>query len=213
MELDDFKNIFREKAPGNSSKSKEEIETLMHKKTTSALEKIMRNMVIEIALSFVVCIALAITLLYIKPSGLPLFLAALTVAVVTLQAAFFYPSFQKFRLLHKSGSENLIIWLTELIDTLEKFIKAYHRYIAWGLPLGGLIGGVIGYMESDEELPIPTISLDFIQSKFLYILILLLIGFLMFRLAYWFAYYTIKKLYSKYLNELKESKEELSKEN
>jgi hypothetical protein len=135
------------------------------------------------------------------------------VAVVILQAAFFYPSFQKFRLLHKSGSENLIIWLNELIETLENFIKAYHRYIAWGLPLGGLIGGVIGYMESDEELPIPTISLDFIQSKFLYILVLLLIGFLMFRLAYWFAYYTIKKLYSKYLDELKSSKEELLKEN
>ena len=44
MELDDFKNIFREKTRANSSKSKEEIESLLHKKTTSALEKIMRNM-------------------------------------------------------------------------------------------------------------------------------------------------------------------------
>jgi hypothetical protein len=213
MELDDFKNIFREKTQSNSSKSKEEIETLLHKKSTSALEKIMRNMVVEIAISFLVCIVLAIALISIKPSGIPLLLAVLTMAAVFIQLAFFYPSFQKFRQLHKSGSENLIIWLNELIETLENFIKAYHRYIAWGMPLGGLVGGTIGYMESDKDLPIPTLSLDFIQSKFLYIAIVLAIAIIMFRITYWFAYYTVKKLYSRYLDALKASKEELMKEN
>ena len=213
MELDDFKNIFREKTQANSSKSKEEIESLLHKKTTSALEKIMRNMIVEIVFSFVICIALSIGLLTIKHTGLPLLVAILTMAIVFIQAAFFYPSFQKFRLLHKTGSDNLINWLTQLIETLERFIKAYKRYIAWGIPAGGLVGAAIGISDSDNEIPIPTLSLDFIQSKLIFILIVLAIGILLFRLAYWFADYTIRKLYIKYLEELKSHKEELLKEN
>jgi hypothetical protein len=213
MELDDFKNIFREKAQGNSSKSKEEIETLMHKKSTSALEKIMRNMVIEITLSFVVCIALAIALLSIKPAGIPLLLAVLTMAAVFIQVAFFYPSFQKFLQLHKSGSENLIIWLNELIETLENFIKAYRRYIAWGIPLGGLLGASIQLMDTKSEIPVPTIDFEPNVPAALSILILLGFAVVLFGATYWLAYYTVKKLYSKYLDGLKASREELMKEN
>ena len=213
MELDDFKNIFREKTQSNSSKSKEEIEALLHKKSTSALEKIMRNMIVEILLSFAVCIALALYHASIKPNSLRLLLAFLTIAAVLIQVVFFYPSFQRFRQLHKSGSENLIVWLKELIHTLEKFIKAYQRFIAWGIPIGGILGGMIGFMESDEDLPIPTLSLDFIKSEILYIAIILVIAIVIFKFIHWIALYTVKKLYSKYLDELNSSLNELMKEN
>jgi hypothetical protein len=134
-------------------------------------------------------------------------------AAVFIQVAFFYPSFQKFLQLHKSGSENLIIWLNELIETLENFIKAYRRYIAWGIPLGGLLGASIQLMDTKSEIPVPTIDFEPNVPAALSILILLGFAVVLFGATYWLAYYTVKKLYSKYLDGLKASREELMKEN
>jgi uncharacterized membrane protein len=213
MELDDFKNIFREKTQVQSSKTKEEIEKLCHAKTTTALEKIMRNMVIEIIFSFIIGIALAVWVLSIKTTGLPLLVAVSAMIIVFVQAALFYPSYMKFKGLQNNNAENLILWISELIITLESFIKAYRRYITWGIPVGGLLGAFIGISDNENELDIPTLSSQDHDSSWLFFIITLAFAAFLFYLAYQLAYYTIRKLYSKYLDELKSTQAELLKEN
>lgn len=210
MELDDLKNIWS--GLGESvKKTDQELLAITRKKSHTALEKVMRNMMMEIIVAAVMCVALSIGLyFYMKINAFAWFLGIGVLATV-LQAWLFYKPYRLMQALSTATSTNLKDWLNQVLFTIETFIKQYKRFMMWALPISMVIGAMIGFSESDNDaflpLPDPQVENDIVFFIGIIGFALLLIAF-----AYGYVYWVIRYLYQKYLTEIKACLQSLEEE-
>ncbi len=206
MELEEFKNLFNKHNSSLPSESTAEIARIIHKKGKSAIEKVLRNMMIELA--FAVIAAGASLVFAIQYQGATSFkwFAAIIIVVLILQSLLFIPVYRKIKKLRDQQSDALKNWLQSLVDTVETFLNFYKRSMLIAIPIAMLIGGYIGYTVADEpnDPMVPYFEMAFMPVWARLALILgVLVG------VYYYLKWTLHYLYGRYLNQMKAGLKEL----
>lgn len=210
MELDDLKNIWSELGE-SVKKSDQELLAITRKKSHSALEKVMRNMMLEIIVAAIMCVVLAVFLYYYQKINALAWFVAIAVLATVLQTWLFYKPYRLLKQLHTSTYTNLKDWLNQVLHTLELFIKQYKRFMMWALPVSMVIGAMIGFSESnnDDFLPLPDPQ---VENDMAFFIGIIGFGLLMIALAYGYVFWVIHYLYQKYLTEIKSCLQSLEEE-
>lgn len=206
MELDDFKQLYQRKQNADPS-SKENIETLLRKKSLSPMHTMLRNMRIELILGYLLCVILAIYALKEKDDTTTQVLAIAALVLTTAQALLFRPTILRLKKSIDATESDTLTWLRNSVHFLDRFVHLYRRTLHIAMPFAFVIGGIIGFNTSDSENQSAVVeSFDGISNLGLVIIAVVLIG-----LTFWFVNFIIRVFYSKPLNALKASLAELEK--
>jgi len=144
MELDDMKKQLRERlqSPG-AEKSAAELIRLFHKKTETAVGKIRRNMLIEIAFGVVMVTGFGVAA-WLYSSWVVRMMALLMFLTTVVQVPTFYlQSHQLKNIAITQG--NLRETLNSLVFIVGEFIRLYLKYASWVIPFAAVLGGIVGF--------------------------------------------------------------------
>lgn len=206
MELEEFKNLFNKQSSSLPTESAAEIGKMIHKRGQTAIGKVLRNMMLELAFAVVAAGAsLVFALLYKGATSFKWF-AAIMIVVLVLQTLLFIPVYRKIKKLRDQQSDALKIWLKSLVDAVETFLNFYKRSMLISMPIAMLVGGYIGYTIADEpnDPMVPYFEMAFIPVWARLALILgVLVG------VYYYLKWVLHYLYGRYLNQMKAGLKEL----
>ncbi len=212
MELEDFKNIYQKKEGVQPMRSAEELASLVKKRGTTAIEKVVRNLRMELVFGTVLCLVLSVYVFRMPGSYILPYLAGLIIIFMIIQTLVYIPVFKKIKHLHDNNQSSTRLWLKSLIDYMERFIKMYVRSMMITIPAGAVFGGFIGYNSASRAEPDPAVP-DLLNSEDPTVLILVLIlGVLLFIGTFFFLRFAVHYLYGKHLKALKAAYKELGEE-
>jgi len=123
MELEDFKNIYQKKEGATPLRSAEELASLVKRKSTTAIEKVVRNLRMELIFGTVLCVILSVYVFRMPGSYILPYLAGLIIVFMIIQTLVYIPVFKRIKHLHDNNQAATRMWLKSLIDYLERFIK------------------------------------------------------------------------------------------
>ncbi len=148
MELDELKDIWKKKDAGFRLKPEAEIALMLKGSSRSVVDKLIRSVWFELVFTLVSGIALLVYALTL-PSG-ALKWTSVSILVVFLGYSFYY--IKKLTLLKRftHAEDNLKANLTNLIETLDNYLKFYKRsytllypvYFCLALLFGGIERGL-----------------------------------------------------------------------
>lgn len=193
MELDDLKDIWKQN-PLYPQKKAEEIAAMLKSKSTSIIDKLKRNVWIELIFTDLVGIALLIYAFTI-PNG------ALKWMIISILLVFFLYTFyfiKKLLLLNRyEQSQDIKTNLESLAIRLTEYLAFYKRSYAILYPIYFFIGLLFVAVEKGMDEFIHSIS----QPKSLIYLIVMSLVFLF--SSTWFVRWYLKKLYGDHVEKLK----------
>lgn len=212
MELEDFKNIYQKKEGTDVLRSANELASLVKKESTTAIERVVRNLRMELIFGTVMCIVLSVFVFRMPGSYILPYLAGLIIVFMVIQTLVYIPVFKKIKHLHDSNQASTRKWLKSLIDYLERFIKLYIRSMMIAIPTGAVFGGFIGFNAASREEPDPAVP-DLLNSQDPAVLIIIIIVcVLLFIGTFFFLRWAVHYLYGKHLKALKAAYQELGEE-
>lgn len=202
MELDDLKSKLNSKMDNDaSSRTPEELSTYFNRKTISILSKIKRNMWFELMLTIVVVIAFAITYLLYSSLYIRFFMVFTTLFCIVF--SFYIYSLYRRIIRFEQSSFTVKENLQQVITILEKFTRIYYLVSMAMLPFVFVLGIIVGYID---------INASGLVKQFHYVrgLIFYFAWFVFWSVfMYFFTRWYIKKLYGKYVTQLKNQLTEL----
>lgn len=197
MDLDEFKVLLNRQPAADHSE--QELKAMLRKKGHSALDKVIRNLKMELLFGAVMLLGLGLAALVNPESnilrGLGLFLLLLLIA----QFILYRPIGAQLQQLRSSNNHDLLHWLESLHSTLNRFVKYYHLSMAILFPAALIIGGLLGYQSADNanEPMAPK------AEATVWISVVTIVGCLVLIAAsWWFMKWAIRYLYGKYLDQL-----------
>jgi hypothetical protein len=212
MELEDFKNIYQKKDGAQPLRSLEDLASLVKRRGTTAIEKVVRNLRMELIFGTVLCVILSVYVFRMPGSYILPYLAGLIIVFMTIQTLVYIPVFKKIKHLHDNNQSSTRMWLRSLIEYLERFIKLYIRSMMITIPAGAVFGGFIGYNAASREEPDPAVP-DLLNSDDPAVLIIIIIlCVLLFIGTFFFLRWAVHYLYGKHLKALKAAYQELGEE-
>jgi len=195
MELDDLKYIWKSKEPGFLPKDESEIAQMLKGKSKSIVGKLMRNVWLELTLTFITGIALLVYALRM-PSGALKWTAS---AILLILVAYTVYYIKKLMLLRRfnPATDNLRATLETLVASLSSYLNFYKRsytilypiYFLLGLLFSLLERGATGFLEA--------------LSRPRTITALLLVASVFYIASTWAVRWTLRKLYGNHLDKLK----------
>ena len=207
IELDDLKNIWSsniENDIGKHAIEQEKIRELLKRRSTNIIEKLRKNLLLEICMFFVCLLLIACVPLYFKSKEVTL-LCGIVIGVVFMPYLIYY--IKKYTELKKffSYNQNIKSNLQLLIAQLEKYLSIYF----WGslllTPISGFLSGfaILYEMKALGFL----LYFDVFSSATLSMIIsfALLLTLLSYPIMKWY----IRKLYGQHLEKLKDCLKEL----
>lgn len=202
MELDDFKSLLKaqqEETP--VTRSAEELEQYTRKTAISVMAKIKKNIRFELRLCIWILPPFA-ALCFIFPSLYMRSIVGLSVFVCLFFAVYLLKLTKKINY-YETTSFSVKESLQQVIDILSRFIQHYFQITMIMLPAAFVFGLVTGYMDVTGNLAIKhfnwTRGLIFYCAFFIFWSIF----------TYFFTKWYIRKMYGKYLQQLKEQLKEL----
>lgn len=212
MELEDFKNIYQKKEEAQPLRSAEQLASLVKRRGTTAIEKVVRNLRMELIFGTLLCVVLSVYVFRMPGSYILPYLAGLIIVFMIIQTLVYIPVFKKIKHLHDNNQSSTRLWLKSLIEYMERFIKMYVRSMMITIPAGAVFGGIIGYNSANRAEPDPAVP-DLLNSEDPTVLILVLIlGVLLFIGTFFFLRFAVHYLYGKHLKALKAAYKELGEE-
>lgn len=207
IELDDLKNIWSsniEKDIGNEAVELEKIRELLKRKSGNIIEKLRKNLLMEIVLFFV-CLLLIMCVPFYFNSNEVSILCFIVIAIIFIPYLIYY--IKKYKELKKfySYHENIKSNLQLLIAQLEKYLSIYF----WGslllTPVSGFLSGfailyemkALGFLLYFDIFSYSTLSMILSFALFLTLL------------SYPIMKWYIRKLYGQHLERLKDCLKEL----
>ncbi len=193
MELDELKNIWKQ-SPPFVHKNTEEIASMLKSKSTSIIDKLKRNVWIELIFTDVVGIALLVYALRI-PSG------SIKWMIISILVIFFLYTFyfiKKLLLLNRfEPGQDIKSNLELLAARLTEYLSFYKKSYAILYPVYFIIGLLFVAVEKGMDKFIDSIT----QPKSLLYLIVMSLVFLF--SSTWFVRWYLKKLYGNHVEKLK----------
>jgi hypothetical protein len=195
MELDELKNIWKQNPAGFQLKDETQLASMLKGKSKSAVEKLKRNVWLELGFIIVAGIALLIYALNL-PSGS---LKWTSVSLIILFVAYSFYYVKKLVLLSsfKPADDHLKANLERLTERLSSYLKFYKRSYTVLYPVYFCLGILFGGLESGSDKFFETIS----ETKT--ILYLVFVALVFYFLSTWCANWILKKLYGNHLEKLK----------
>jgi hypothetical protein len=212
MELEDFKNIYQKKDGAQLLRSAEELTALVKRRGTTAIEKVVRNLRMELIFGTVLCVVLSVYVFRMPGSYILPYLAGLIIVFMIIQTLVYIPIFKRIKNLHDNNESSTRVWLKSLIDYLERFIKLYIRSMMITIPVGALFGGFIGYNAAGRKEPDPAVPDVFNSEDPAVLIIVIIVSVLLFIGTFFFLRFAVHYLYGKHLKSLKAAYQELGEE-
>ncbi len=207
IDLDDLKNIWRDNIDSSIDKQRMEqdkIRTLLNKRSTNIIDKVRKNLLLEIVM-FCVCLVLILIVPFYFRSKEVTFLCSMVIVVVFIPYLIYY--IKKYRELKKffSYHENIKTNLQALVIQLERYLSIYF----WGslllTPISGFLSGfailyemkALGFLLYFDVFSSATLSM------------ILSFALLLTLLSYPVMKWYIHRLYGRHLEKLKDCLKEL----
>lgn len=201
MELESLKDIWNKSLPSETETFEKDIRQMMHQRSKSAIAKMKRNLMIELALMILIYAYAVIQYDHFMP-GLQWFLVGMEVIYLVYFVI-------KYRLLSRmvNPASEVRSSLQKQLNSLENLLRFYLWSGLLLVPMAALVSFWIGYTYSTPaEFPRDN-SLLLITS-----FVILLISILICIPLYFFTKWYIRKLYGRHIEKLKEMMHELSEE-
>lgn len=210
MELEDFKSLYQKKQSSGSELNSAELEQIVRSRSTTAIEKIIRNMWIELGFGAAISLAVGIGAFFVKGSLVYHMCAVLMIVVALAQIIIYRPVFVRLRTLQEASTSTTKAWLEALVAYMEKFVRIYTRTMLISTPAAAIIGGGIGYYAGTKEQPDTMMpeQIDFQNPTDM--LLLLVIGTAVLVFTYFGIKWTVHFFYGKPLQQLKQALSELN---
>lgn len=210
MELDELKKSLNQKLETDHLfRSEEDFAILLQQKANSVISRIRRSLRFEIISCIVILLIFAIIGFTTKYNSLRIYFISFTVIFILFTYIFFY-------LMKKTNQVNndtpVRAHLQSIVTLLEEFVKRYFQFTMALIPVCFIFSFILGY---NEKQPIPEID-SFISKynpKIWVIISLSLVYFGGMSVGlYYFTKWYLRKLYGKYILQLKACIEELGEE-
>lgn len=214
MELDDFKNTFNRLSMHTPKHDLQQLQQLLRQKSNSALHRFLRNFYMEMIISVLFLIVL-LWKVYHKLDAIQTTISfALVIGLALYQFYLFFPTYMNIKKLSENSQLPTRDWVNALVVMVEKFVVSYKRFMLWAIPLGFLIGCLIGFF-ANADIKVDNVW-GFFTIPFAQLLSFILVMTLIVRgLAWLFNRTMVQRLYTRYLDDLKKYQfelDELSKE-
>jgi len=200
MELEDLKSIWKQSESDFQPKNEAEIALMLKGKSISIIEKLKRNVLIE--LIFTICVDVVLLVYAISLEKGAWKSTSISLLVMCTASTIYY--MKKLILISRfQVNENLRETISQLIKNLAGYVKFYKKSYAILYPVYFLLGLLFGALERGTEKYI-----EFLSKPATIIYLILMAG-LFFFVSTWFASWYLKKLYGNHLDKLKRILEEL----
>lgn len=202
MELDDFKSLLKlqQEAPV-TTRSAEELEQYTRRSAVSVMAKVKKSIRFEFKLCIWIILPLA-TLCFIFPSLYMRSIVGLSVFVCLFFVVYMLQLIKKINY-YETASFSVKESLQQVIDILQKFVRHYFQVTMIMLPAAFVFGLITGYMDISAGVHFKTFNwtrgLIFYSAFYIFWSIF----------TYFFTKWYIRKMYGKYLQQLKDQLKEL----
>lgn len=201
MELEDLKSLWQQNKPAYQAKNEEEIALMLKGKSKSIIDKLKRNVWIELMITIASGIGLLIYGLKV-PNGA---FKWTTIALLLMCIAYTFFYVKKLVMLqrHPLTNDNLNITLTILIKNLSGYLKFYRRSYAILYPGYFILGFSFSIIEHG-----PSNILHYL-SRWTTLLTIFILATLFFFFSAKLVKWYLNKLYGNHLERLKALHQEL----
>jgi len=197
MELDDFKQLYRENdSEDRATHSAGELEDCMRSKTRSITGKIKRSILFEFVVA-VFFVALALWSWFHYPSRLTRPFAMLTIALCCIFFLYLGALYKKI-VAYEKAPPAVKDGLRQVITILQQFTRLYFQFTMITLPIVFIFGLIAGYLEITGDARVQ--FFNWFRGILFYTIAFILWWIIM----YFFTRWYIKKLYGNYLMQLQQ---------
>ncbi|MBC7587194.1 MAG: hypothetical protein H7178_02455 [Chitinophagaceae bacterium] len=204
MELDELKTQWQQESTSEQPhKSGAEISVLLTKKTASVIGKLSRNLVMEIIFCCLFILGFTYVALFNSHQSLRIYFSVFSIFCLLFLLVLFY-LLKKIKRLSNTDfpiKQNLI----NIHSIIKEFTKRYFQFTMGLIPICVIFSGYLGYVDAGNSNPTQGFerfdALFHSQRKLIIFLITYLIVFSVG--IYYFTKWYIKKLYGRYLVQLK----------
>jgi cobalamin synthase len=195
MELEELRSIWKSSEPGFQHKDETEIAAMLSGRSLTIIDKLKRNVRLELALTLVVSVCFLYYSLTL-PAGK---MKWTSIAILLMCICFSFYYIKKIILLNRfdPAKENIRANLVFLIDKLSGFLKFYRRSYTVMYPVFFCLGLTFSALDREANEPVDNL---FRPINLLYLIIMAVVLFLV---TTWFVNWCLKKLYGNHLEKLK----------
>lgn len=212
MELDEFGDLFNarfEQPP--IEKSTEDISQQLRSRSGTALDRIMRNLLLEVGMG--VAAIIIMTMAAYRLNSLTIRWLSVIIWILSIgQIVAFTWQYRKLKRMIQPIATDLRSHLQQQIQVIDRFVKMYLAFCLWSIPVGFVLGGFLGYTVAANGLndpflrPLDELKLSLVGVIVVLVLVLgLLVGLFFMIKAY------IRWLYGRHLDQLKACLAELDR--
>ncbi|MVM37592.1 hypothetical protein GO730_08195 [Spirosoma sp. HMF3257] len=203
MELDDFKALYQSRFEQVPDKSRADLEEMLRKRSYTAIERILQNLLWEVGASLVIMLVLAIVMATWSSNVFRWLGVGLVILSIIQVVAFTWQYRQlKTRLNEASGSVRH--YLQDIVEVIDRFVRIYYRYCMISVPVAMILGGVVGFyvgVTNDRRDPAFSALPENPTVLFTVASIIVAIAFVIG--TYFMLKWYIHRLYGQYLEDLK----------
>ncbi|MDB5211353.1 MAG: hypothetical protein JWQ30_2180 [Sediminibacterium sp.] len=211
MELDELKDQLKNKlAADHSGRSDSDIAALLNKRTVSVVGKIKKSLRIEILFGSVFVLLFALFGIFSGNHALSVYFSVFTIVCAACVLLLTYLLLRTARL----GGTALPVKsnLQTIVKIIEEYMKRVFQFTMAMIPVCFIFSFVLGYLDSKPPTQAEKFSNVFFTKRWEVnvFLVVYVIGFTIG--MYYFSKWFLRKMYGKYVAQLKECINELSEE-
>jgi hypothetical protein len=202
MELDEFKALYQAQFEQVPDKPGADFDMMLQKRSHSAVERVLRNMLWEVSGSLLIMLVLAF-LMVVWSSTIFRWVGLGLVMVSLVQVVAFTWQYRQLTARLNQATGSVRTYLQELVAILSRFVKTYYRYCMRSIPVSVLLGAALGVytgMTDDRSDPVVAVLPAHPGIGFLVISVVVAIGTVIG--IYFGLKWYIHHAYGRYLDEL-----------
>ena len=204
MELEDLKSIWKSNEPVFQPKNEQEIAMMLKGRSISIINKLKRNVWLELVFTIVVSVGLLLYALSLQKGALKW--TTISLLLMCLGSTIYY--IKKLSVLNRVQwiNDNLHDTISFLITNLTGYLKFYKNSYTVLYPVYFSLGLLFSVLERGTDKFVELLSKP---STIIYLLFMAGVFFLV---STWFARWFLKKLYGDHLEKLKNVLKELKQQ-
>ncbi|QDK77575.1 hypothetical protein EXU85_02780 [Spirosoma sp. KCTC 42546] len=203
MELDEFKALYQAHFELVPDKSGTALEEMLRKRSYTAIERILRNLLWEVGAALVILLVLAFVMVTWS-STVFRWVGGFLVMLSVIQVVAFIRQYRQLSARLNWSPGTVKQYLQEMEAIVSRFVRVYYRYCMRSIPVamvvGGLFGGYVGVTDNRTD---PAFSALPERPTILFVVMWLVFSVLLVIGTYFMLKWYIQRLYGQYLDELK----------